>query len=148
MSTASTLALNIAARLAEITTANGYATDIGLKVLRGRTRLDPSELPCVVIVEGDDEVQDNTEIRVKLKQRYAFEGHMACDPDHPNDTAHLIIADLKRAIFGGDRSFNGLVRKGGLEYVGRRISTREDGQAIIAASIEIDCEIAEDLTNP
>lgn len=157
---AAQLALAFAERLTTIRVANGYATDIGATVFRGKGRIDVANLPCAVIYEAGDKIGDdnqtpgrpgdgNVNIRmadVILAQRYFFEGHMACDADHPNDAAHAIIGDLKKALFNGDRSFGKLVRR--LQYKGRAIGRREDGQAFINASIVIDAEITENLANP
>lgn len=149
MSKASTLAERLSDRIAQITIANGYLTNIGAKVFRGKGKLDENDLPCTVLVEGEERIDDSSEIQYKARARFTFEGHDACDPDHPNDKAHMIIADLKRAIFDGDRTFGGMIRpRIGLRYAGRRIATRDDGARIIAASIDIDCEVAEDLTQP
>jgi len=157
MSKASTLASAIAAQLATITVAAGYGTDIGLTVFRGKVSLDADMLPCVVLVELDDHVLDQVSTvnmpgpqkrskTVKLRQTYAAEGHTVCDPNNPNDAAHLILSDLKKCIFGGDQTFGGSVRT--LSYAGRSIAPRVDGIAVISASIRFDVEFSEDLTNP
>jgi hypothetical protein len=157
VSVASDLAEAFSDKLAQITVANGYYTDIGLRVYRGKPRIDLANVPCVVIYEAGDKVDDDTQSAtlasprvklqdVKLMQRYFFEGHAECDPDHPNDAAHRIIADLKRALFAGDRSCDSKVRT--LQYKGRSIGRREDGQSIINASIVVDAEIVENLAAP
>lgn len=146
MSKASQIAAALNARIEAITIANGYSTNIGAQVYRGRLSLDPSELPCAVMVEGEDQVEDRTKIKVKLAQRYVFEGHSECNPLQPNDTAHLILADIKRALFTGDLTLGGLIVE--MRYIGRSIGARPDGTAIVAASVEIEAVFAEDLTNP
>lgn len=146
MAAARDVAAALAARLGQITKANGYHTDIGLRVYRGRRKLDMAKIPCVVLGEGDDEVQANSLRNANIKQTYVFEALHACDPDNPNDTAHDLIEDLKRAIFSGDTTFGRTVRS--LEYRGRLISPREDGAALVAASIEITAGFVEDLTAP
>lgn len=150
MSKAKQLADAIHARLTAITVANGYLTDIGSRVFRGRTALDESHLPCIVMVEGDDNIEDQAVRKVKVAQQFIIEGHDECDFDNPNDKAHDIISDMKRAIFKGDRTFGGLVvsDKNGLRYEGRNISPRPDGAAIVAASIRFVCVFVEDLDNP
>jgi hypothetical protein len=154
VSVASDIAGALAARLAQITVANGYATDIGLRVFRGKRSLGEEAVPCVTVIEGDDAPQTGggkLNGAVTIAQRYAIEGHVVCDPDHPNDAAHLVIADLKRAIFAGGRAVGGAPKLGNareVNYVGRSISSREDGLAIVAASIEIDAVYAEDLRAP
>lgn len=150
MSKASDVAAAFAARLATITVANGFATDIGNNVLRGKPNIyhsdEDSDLPCIILAEAEDRVEDQKPRTglVKLAQRYVFEGHDLCNPDHPNDKAHLVLADLKRAIFG--QSFGDMLYE--LRYVGRAIGARPDGTAIVAASIEVEAVYSENLTNP
>jgi hypothetical protein len=153
MSTESELAAKIAERLALITIANDYSTDIGTLVLEGRTKIDPeNELPCSVLVEMETRVEDSQSLsrsaKAKTVQRYLLIGHDVCDPDAPNQQAYRIIADLKRAIFSGDRTFGSIVRPEDLIYSGREIAVREDGTAVISASITIDCKFVENLTDP
>ena len=154
MSTASNLAVALAGCLENITIANGYATDLGAKVLRGRRRLTDADLPCVVIIEGDDRVMSESRSaqmpnarrkQVKLEQMYTLEGHLPCDPDHPNDAAHAAIADLKKAVFK-DVTLGGLVRD--IDYAGRTISAREDGIDVVSGAIIIKLDYTEDLANP
>lgn len=152
MSIAQDIAIALSARLALIDTGTRpeFATRIGLRVMRGRRRLDESMVPCVVIIEGDDTVTDSRGSDVCLTQRYVFEGHAACDPDNPNDTAHDIIKDLKRAIFkdAGDLESWLPFRVRSLRYVGRNIDPREDGLSIVSAAIEIEVTYTENLANP
>lgn len=145
---ASDIAALVAERIESITQANGFDTDIGSKVYRGRMSLNVGDLPCAVIVEDLDTIVESKGTKVRVKQRYVIEGHDACDPDQPNDKAHLILKDIKRAIFGGDLSFGGALRPNELEYAGRSIGTREDGTSICAASVEIDVTYVEDLSDP
>lgn len=152
MSTANDIALAISARIAQITTANGYATNIGARVLRGRRRLDPSMMPCAVIIERDDAVADfqpsNRDPRAKVRQPYILEGHTECDPDNPNDAGHLIIADIKRAIFSEEIRFGADQKVIQVRYVGRTIAPREDGVTVVAAAVEISVEYVEHLATP
>lgn len=148
MSKASEIALALDARIRDVRIANGYNTDIGQHVFRGKVALDPEQdLPGTVIAEGEDVVQDSTRFEVKVAQRYIIEGHDACDPDNPNDKAHLILADLKRAVFRKSDPHLGTLVKD-IKYVGRNIGVRPDGTNFVAASIEIEMSFVEDLTNP
>lgn len=147
-SKAADIAALVAGRVAGITVANGYNTNIGARVFRGRMSLNVKDLPCVVMVEGEDVVEESKGTKIRVTQRYILEGHSACDPLQPNDTAHLILKDLKRAIFGGDLSFGGALRPNDLTYAGRSIAAREDGTSICAASIEIDITYVEELSDP
>src|SRR5690606_29110496 len=57
-SKAAAIAAAIAARLATITRANGYHTNAGLHVWRGRTAIDADELPSITLFEQEDQVED------------------------------------------------------------------------------------------
>jgi hypothetical protein len=147
MSLASDLAAELTTRLSAITVANGYSTDVGLNVYRGKRRLAPEDVPLVVILEGEDRVDGRTRHTVKLGQKYSVEAHMVCaDPDNPNDTAHLMLADLKKAIFTGDATFDRRVAE--LNYTGRGIGAREDGTDIVFATVDFELVFSEDLRNP
>ena len=152
MSVERDIAHEIVARLATITIANGYITDIGTHVFAGKLKLAESELPGAVLVEDDTRVEDykasSQSVQSKTVQRYLLIGHDVCDPDAPNDKAYDILSDLKRAVFSGDRTFNQTVRPTDLVYAGRRIAVREDGSAVISAAIQIDVKFVEDLTSP
>lgn len=146
MSAANNIAIELSNRLGTITVTNGFQTDIGTNVFRGKRRLEEANLPCVVIMEGDDSVTATSLKSASIFQQYFFEGHAACDPNNPNDKAHDIIADLKKAVFNGDLTFGRTIRK--IDYKGRSIATREDGTPVVAASIHVEVQFVEDLTNP
>ena len=148
MSVANDIALAVAARAANIQIANGFETDIGLKVLRGRRRLDKTHLPCVVVIERDDQVLDTRNASVKLSQPFVIEGHMVCDPDNPNDTAHKIIADIKQVMFGDRLTYGADQRLLPIKYVGRSIAVREDGIEVVSAAVEIAVEYVDALATP
>jgi hypothetical protein len=146
--TAKTLAAAVAARFATILTADDYLTDIGARTFRGKLLIDPSQVPCCVLREGDDAPQEQTRTKGRLWHRFAIEGHDACDPDNPNDKAHDIVRDLKFCLFRPDLdlTFGGLARK--VMYRGRVIGVREDGLPFVSASIEFDIELVEEFTDP
>lgn len=146
MSKASEIALEINSRLQQITVANGYATDIGLRVYRGRRKLDPAQLPCAVLVNDEDACVSGQDKRCVTKATYQLEGHSPCDAENPGDVGHQIVADLKKAIFSGDLSFGKTVLS--IDYKGRTIEPREDGLSLVSAAIEIDLHFTEDLAAP
>lgn len=145
---ASDVAAEIAARLAKITVVNGFNTDIGLKIMRGRRRIDDGHVPCVIVAEGLDKVTDGPGrfSNAEIVQDYLLIAYHSCHPDHPNDMAHLVIRDLKRAIFLDGGTLGNKVHK--VSYKGRDIGPRGDGVAIVCASIEISVKFVEDLANP
>lgn len=142
----------IAARLATCTVALDAETDLGVKVYRGRRRIDDSMIPCVTIIEGDDIPARATGGRcvVKLDQRYVLYAYVPCDPDDPNVAAHAALRDMKRALFSTagrpDNRLGGKVFE--VEYLGRDIGPRADGAALVLAALEIGVTYVEDLAAP
>lgn len=146
---ATQVANEIKTRIEGITVANGFHTDIGLKLFRGKTNApDKDNVPCSVLLEGDDEIKmsDGRKPLANIKQHYAIGGYDICDADHPNDQAHLIIKDIKRALFGAAANFDNAVYA--LRYKGREIGPRADSQPIVWALVHITVEYYEDLANP
>lgn len=145
MSKAKNMAAYIATLLSDIRTANGYSTEIGRLVLRGRRSLEDRHNPCVVLHEGDDTPKDDTLKNVILRQEYIVEAHHTCDPDNPNDIAHDMIADIKKAIWK-DPTWGGAVRQ--IYYRGRGMQPREDGLTVVSAFVRFAVEYADNLQNP
>lgn len=141
MSLADDLAAEFVTRISRITTAAGFQTNIGQRVFEGRRRLDEGHAPCAVLVEGEDSPAGQQLGKVKNVIRYAVEGIAACDPDHPNVVGRAIVADLKKAIWGTDATLGrrALV----LEYLGRTIAPREDGQSLVSAAVEFAVTVVE-----
>ena len=148
MSVANDIAVAISDRVATINVANGYETDIGLRVFRGRKRLDKTHLPCIVIIERDDTVSDSRPTQAKVSQPFVIEGHMVCDPDNPNDTAHKIIADIKQAIFATNITYGEGKPLLPVKYAGKSIAPRDDGIEIVSAAVEITVDYVDSLRAP
>ena len=55
---ASEISAELFARMQGITVANGAETDTGLRVYRGRRNVDETQVPCAVVIEGNDTLQD------------------------------------------------------------------------------------------
>lgn len=146
MSIAKDILASVATRLLNVTVANGYATDCGSRVFKGRRRLDETHIPCIVLAEVDTKVVEGTRTNVRVTSRYVIEGHSVCDSDNPSDVGHDVISDIKKCIFSGDLRFGGSVRS--VDFISQNIGLREDGLNIVSASIEIDLVFAEDLTSP
>ena len=149
------IALHLTDLLAGISKVNGYETDIGLRVFRGKRKIDDTQVPCAVIIEGEDKPGGSQgPASQQVTQSYVLGGYAECDPDHPNDTAHQIIADIKRAIFtcvnptraeqiSGTTTLGGRVKS--VAYVGRDIGPRTDGVPIVFAVVHIDVVFVEQL---
>lgn len=142
----------IKTRMLAILLANSCETDIGRTVFMGRRKMPgDDEPPCVIVTEGDDGADDTAgktqTAKIKTRQVYVIDGFDVCDPDNPNDKAHAMIRDIKRAIFGGgNRMLDGKVFS--VEYLGRDIGPRPDGVALVQARVMIAVTFAEDLANP
>lgn len=145
---ASEVAAGVAARIAAITKANGYETDIGLRLFKGRRNVDESAVPCAVLIEGADSPTDRPGKlpTASITQRFVIAAYVHCDANNPNDAAHEAIRDIKRAIFAGDGNFGGKVLK--VSYAGRDIGPRADGVPVVFVTVDIDVDYVEDLTNP
>lgn len=148
---AADVAQAITTRLSAISVVGGYETNIGATIFRGRRKLPgDDEPPCIVVIEGDDEVEATsgrtTGAMVKVNQDYMIDAFDVCDPNNPNDKAHAMIRDVKRAIFKDGRTLGGTVVE--VEYLGRDIGPRPDGVALVQARVAIRVSFAEDLANP
>lgn len=145
------VAAELKTRLQAVTVANGAETDIGVSVLQGRRRLDESQIPCTVIIEGNDAPDRvNVVASYQLAQQYVLMAYLPCDPDNPNIAAHKALRDLKRAVFltngRPDPRWGGKVKD--VEYLGRDIGPREDGSAFVLALIEVAVTYVENLAAP
>jgi hypothetical protein len=147
MSIEDKIAAELATRLAQITIANGYQTDIGLRIFDGRRNLDETHMPCVVMLEDDDDPAGMQAPNGKTSLPWLIEGHTVCDPDHPNIAARKIVSDLKKAVFSGDLTF-GDKRAIACRYDGRSISPRQDGLSLVSANIVIVIDVVENLSAP
>lgn len=153
MSIALEIATALSARIEAISVANGYMTDIGLRVFRGRREISVDKIPCVVLIEDDDSAEPQGSTKhsrntCDVTAPYVFEAHLYCDPDHPNDAAHQAIADLKKALFRiDDHDYGGLL-SAGLAYRGRTIEPREPGVSAVAVAVRVEASYIESLENP
>ncbi len=148
LQSAELIALEISNRLSAIRVANGCETDIGATVYRGKRKVEDDAAPCAVLVEGTDTIVDRPGKlpTVTIDQSYVLGGYVACDADNPNDAAHALIRDLKKAMFSDGGNFGGKVRS--VNYKGRDIGPRTDGVAIVFALIEITVSYVEVLGQP
>lgn len=143
---ASDIAEYLTTLLAGVTIANGYHTDIGLRVFRGKRSKVEEQIPCAVLIEGEDHPGESAgRESIKIVQDYVVGGYVACDPDNPNDAAHLVLKDIKKVLFQqGPRMGN---RVTNISYSGRDIGPRPDGVAIVFAVVHISITFAETLAD-
>ena len=143
---ASDIAEYLTTLMETIKVADGFHTDIGLTVFRGRRKVDDDMVPCGVLIEGEDRPGDNVgREAIKIDQDYVLGGYVTCDPDNPNDAAHKVIKDIKKAVFGQGPRLGGRVTS--VKYQGRDIGPRSDGVAIVFAVVHITITFAETLAD-
>lgn len=148
---AADVANEIVNRLQSITLVLGAETNVGVNVFQGKRKLPlDDEVPCAIIIEGDDDVEDTAgrlhSALCKVSQSYVIDAFDICNPDNPNIKAHALIRDIKRALFKDGRTFGGRVVE--VKYLGRDIGPRADGVGIVQARVLISVSFAEDLANP
>lgn len=148
LTTAAQIAAEIKARLSAITINEGAETDIGSRIFMGRAKIGDDELPCISVIEGQDDPTDQPGRlpAVVLNQLYVINAYLECDADNPNDAAHAAIRDIKRAIYKDGSTFGEKVSK--VTYRGRDIGPRPDGAAVVQAQVMISIKYAETLANP
>lgn len=144
----------LATRLAARTVAQGAETDLGLRVFRGKRRVDDAQMPCSVVIEGSSSPIDdlNRAGEVLHSMDIALHAYVPCDPDNPNVAAHAALRDLKRAVWPLvtteprriDTNLGRLASK--LSFQGQDIAPRADGAGFVLAVLQISVEVSEDLT--
>ncbi len=154
INTAAGVAAVIYDRILRITMENGFETDMGRTVFQGKTKVADEQVKdagsCISVIEGIDTVEDRAargrNPLVKLEQRYGLVGYSICDPNAPNLAAHMMLRDMKKAIWHDGSTFGGTVFA--VTYLSRDIGPRADGVNIVMALLEIGVQYAEDLSNP
>jgi len=142
-----------------ITVANGYSTDMAGAVFRGRVRFGTDDpLPMLAILEppeGEDpDLAAESSAKAKSDWPLVIQGFVKDDFDHPTDPAHMLLADVKRALIkqrtGADA--RNILGMGGRVY-GLRIGAGtcrppDDISDKAYFGLPIVLRIAEDLENP
>ena len=81
------------AALIRVSSPQVYATDIGGKVLRARPKVDPGELPCVVLWPQVEDAESKYG-RQLCKMTLKIEGVVEYGAADPSETAEKILGDL------------------------------------------------------
>ena len=137
------VAAEVLLRIQNITTANGFNTDIGLKAFDGRQKLSDVKDDCCTVIEGDDDPQEQRMCLSNVLQPFLIVGQSRCDIDNPNARARAMVADIKRAIFHDGNDLGGKVKS--VTYLGRVLAPREDGADIVTAGVEIEVQYVQSL---
>jgi len=142
MSTDQLLAVELLARLATITKANGYATDAGLHVFDGATGVPDNLDAFLVLAESEEGVasqkgQGSQPDDVKVSLPFSVEGRIDCDSAHPNAAARKLCADIRRALFRSGSSIGAPINAT-LRYTGRTIDRRAPGEADVGVTVRLE----------
>lgn len=93
----------LTAALQEITIANGYASDLGMNVFRGKEYFgDDQVVPMVAILESPDEDFQEPPPQFSGANsgtwRIFIQGWVEDDMENPTDPAHILMADVKKRL--------------------------------------------------
>lgn len=149
----------IVARLAAINGVAPYETDVDARIYKARRTLDPVDLPCVIVWEGEEEATNSAggsangstqSLKVALTVR--VDGLVAADATNTGDELAKIKSDIKRAVLSfADPAITdgeGRIAQGGIEYLGATPLPREDGANVEGVQCTFRVNLLEGYGNP
>lgn len=150
----------VAAHAQAIRRSNGYATDMGLRVLRGVSPLTLSAADLeggpVLVIGADPDRQETGVLRAGEKQQNTL--HLIATAlqltgdDVPQDVADVLLADIKRALLmdpqEGVRDADATLLGGAVEYTGSRYELPGPGESIVIVEMMLTCRYAETYGRP
>lgn len=126
-------------RLGTILIDDGFNTDAGLNVYRGKKSFDWENqdlFPAISVFDPLEEVEAGHEERNDNTLTVHIEGHVWADPDNPADGAHDLLADIKKAVLlFDDQTLGGLAA--GMEYAGAEIEFPDDAGSVISLRLTV-----------
>jgi len=147
----------------QITVANGFRTDLGGSVYRGRTLFgDDDPLPMVSMLEEPiaPEANLSPDVGTSASGDYVLmvQGFVVDDKDNPTDPAHVLLADVKKRLVElklderlGDRVFrfgpkaNTVVS---VSWDGGVVRPADEVSAVAYFWLRVTLDLAEDQLNP
>lgn len=142
--------LALTQRLEKILIADGYNTDAGLNVYRGRTSFDvndPSLLPALSVFDESEEAGPPHDERNDETLTVAIVGHALVDPYFPADGAHDLIADIKQAaLVYTDKTLGHLATI--MEYAGRETKFPDDAGNVVTVTVVLKIQYPEKYGDP
>lgn len=142
-------------RLETVQVANGFQTDVGLKVYFGELpRLGPHDADgAVAMIPGEDQVDEMQVGKISIVLPVNMVALAKPSMSQPWVVVEQVVADIKKAIESGDRSLGGLLAAGrdnaeGLKRGTTETSARGSGSEVVAAMVTYGCHYREAWGNP
>src|ERR1700740_1728693 len=139
--------------LKTITMANNFHFDMGNNVTWGKITNTSDQLPCIFLIDGDAKNKDDDDtpnvpgrqrvVNHKVVKRVIIEAHVPCDKDEPNAAGHDALADIKRLMGTGDRTFGEIALR--TKWITGPFGRREDGVAVIPVLVQFDISYVVDF---
>lgn len=156
MSKTNDIVKQLVERLGAIRRVDGFATDAGLNVSRGRPAVAGGAEEALDVFELEDQIEkqrvdgsgasDCTAVDTDLLLPINIEGYAVVAADQHMEVGHALVSDIKRAVFGGDMTWGGLATH--THYIGRTIDRRAEGANAVTVLVQIRIGCVEDLANP
>ncbi len=134
----------ILARLALITDANGFATNVGLHVSRARRTFNESELPAVTVFETSEVpasgAASDDNASMSIVHGFSVIAHVLADQNDTGAVLGLARADIKRALFSPNENGEPGVRDaygelGPIFFIGSDAEPRRDGADLESVNV-------------
>lgn len=150
------IAAKLATRLADITVANGYNTDAGNTVVRGRRSWGETDLtsnPAISVWINDATSGQGNRDRMEVAIGIIVEGFFIIDTDNPDDDAEDLLGDIRKALLlSADRYIYDATSSKNLVSsffpTGWVKDLPEDGSKIASVQLRIDAVYPETYGNP
>jgi hypothetical protein len=122
-------------RVAEITTANGFASDAGHTVLLGEKvefgESDPEQAVAVVVLS---DIPQHVGENVSMVMPVEFQAIAKADIDQPWIAAEQLLGDIKKAVELPDRTLGGLTPRF-IKRGSTRVLPREPGATTVGVGV-------------
>lgn len=131
----------ITARLAVISQAAGYYSDIGCRVRADRRDPLEAELPCCSVILGERLAGDTHPKRARVEMPISVVAFAALEGRDSEVAGSELLADLCRAVELEDSTLGGLLQESqyGLTFVSEEIFQPEAGTNVVGARITYAC---------
>lgn len=153
----------LAARLADATIANGYATDLGLHVFSGRPLLAGQDLdtgPSVALTTPKESIRDRSGNQQRIALDVEVQAAARADlplpadvptPTSPADVADALLGDIKRAVLRDTQlriETVGAALSMRLEYIEADLDLPDSGEALVSVTVRFGCTYFEKYGDP